>query len=593
MFLALVHAGGIDAARRLVGRATALEREPDALTTTVHGVLAGWHGAATLDVGTRSVVEGWLDAPLSAEQLRHFEFDRDLARAGGDFALATVDEDRLIVASGPGGGHRPVFVVVREEWVAASTRMRLLLALLDDRPPLDLDYMAAAVIVEYPSASDETPFVGIRQLPLGEAWLLRPGKREERRSVFLDPPRDEARGSERDHAHALREAVEHAVIRATRGVARVGVALSGGLDSSSVMLTLDSLRQAGRVDVELEAYSWEFEAPEAGDDRPYRRAIERKVGAPVHPIAPPDAAPYARRGMVLDAMPCTDPPCGLWLALDGAARRTGVNRLLTGVGGDNVLEGNPDLLGDLARKGKPVEALRKAIQLRGMWDSSPWWRVDRFILRPLLRPFAPAVLQAFRGRRQRRQWFGWMGARFGPWLRQREARPPIVPRITLESSPGERYVALAKMPFIADIALLRAQQEGASQYHRADPLFDDEVVRLVATLPPLSLLAGGYRRGLLRVAMSDLMPKSVRMRTDKAYMDPALAQMVRAAGGFEALEDLARAWRLADLKLVEPRRFREQFDRLARDPLNTLWCSVWPVLACEEFLRQYDEGWIL
>src|SRR5258708_33345152 len=111
------------------------------------------------------------------------------------------------------------------------------------------------------------------------------------------------------------------------------------------------------------------------------------------------------------------------------------------------------------------------------------------------------------------------------------------------------------MPFLSAIALLRAQQEEATQCRRANPLFDDEVLRLVATLSPLALFAGEYRRGLLRWSMADVLPEPVKARVNKAYMEPAIARMVRAAGGFEPLRDLARVRRLADLGLVEPSRF--------------------------------------
>jgi asparagine synthase (glutamine-hydrolysing) len=591
MFLAVVHVSGSDAARNIVDRARRVAGEPDAIATGFTGAVAGWHRAAPLNVAAGYVVEGWFDAPFPIENLSQVDFDRSLSLAKGDFALCILGQNRLTAASGPGGGHRPLFVVIRNEWVAASTRLRVILSLLECPPPLDIDYLASAVTVDYPIELAATPFAGIHHVPLGEAWVLHPGVSEERHSTLLDPPRDPAHGTEHDHALALREAIERAVTRATRGTSKVGVALSGGLDSSSVFVTLDSLRRTGRISTEFEGYSWDFDTPDAGDDRPYRLAVQRKVGAPTHPIAPEEAGPFARPGMVLDAMPCTDVPCGLWLALDRAAQKSGINRILTGAGGDNVLEGNPALFSELAMKGAPLQAVHRAVRLRGVGGSSPWWRVSRFVVRPLIQAALPASLRTLHRRARNRRWFDWMGPRFRPWLQQRALRPSPALAITLDSSPAERYCALARMPFLADIALLRGQQEEATQYYRIDPLFDDEILRAVATLPPLTLFAGGYRRGLLRESMSGLLPEELKTRARKAYMEPALARMIAADGGFERLRNLASVRRLADLGLVEPGRFRKHFDRLARNPLGALWTSVWPALATEEFLRQYDEGW--
>ncbi|MDP9034025.1 MAG: asparagine synthase C-terminal domain-containing protein [Myxococcota bacterium] len=534
------------------------------------------------------LVEGWLD-DWSPEGQLGWDFDERLATARGDFALVALACGGLVAASGPGGGHRPVFVVNQPRWVAASTRLRVVLALLETRPGLDIDYLASSVAIETPLVPSATPYRGIHHVPLGQAWLLRAGTEDQRRSTLLDLPQVENTASERENSALLRETIERAVIRATRGATKVGVALSGGLDSSSVLGTMAILRQRGTIASDVEAFSWEFDTPDPADDRPFRRSVERRLGVRSHSVAPAEAAPFVRRGMVLDAMPCTDCPCPLWIALDRAARRRGINRILTGAGGDNVLEGDPTLFGELALRGRPIDAVRKAIFLR-MGYTSPWSRVRDFVVRPVVRAMTPETLRARYRMRRERRWLDWMGSRFDRWLVDRNASGSAQ-AITLNSSPAERYAALACMPFLADVVLLRSQQEEATQYHRIDPLFDDEVLRFVASLPPLALLAGGYARGLLRQAMADCLPVEVRTRLRKAYIDPAFVGMVAASGGFERMEDLARVSRLADLGLVEPKAYRKHFDRMSTHPLDGVWSSAWPALAVEEFLRQYDEGW--
>jgi hypothetical protein len=64
--------------------------------------------------------------------------------------------------------------------------------------------------------------------------------------------------------------------------------------------------------------------------------------------------------------------------------------------------------------------------------------------------------------------------------------------------------------------------------------------------------------------------------------------MVTAAGGLEALEDLVDVRMLADLGLVEPGPFRAHFEAVKEHPLDIGWRSMWPVLATEAFLREYD-----
>jgi hypothetical protein len=53
------------------------------------------------------------------------------------------------------------------------------------------------------------------------------------------------------------------------------------------------------------------------------------------------------------------------------------------------------------------------------------------------------------------------------------------------------------------------------------------------------------------------------------------------------LAELAEVTGLAELALVEPKRFRSRFERVMRTPLDPAVSSeVWPVLSAEAFVRQ-------
>jgi asparagine synthetase B (glutamine-hydrolysing) len=254
----------------------------------------------------------------------------------------------------------------------------VLLALLGERQKLDFDYLAASTLMHYPTAATATSYRGVEHVPLGEAWLLRSGVEKRRFSTLGNPPNHEVRAADGELALVLRHAVDGAVQRSIAGATKVGVMLSGGLDSSSVLLTLDRLRHAGGLALPTEAFSWEFDTPDPGDDRPYRRAIEEKWGRLSSPVSPDEAGEFVRRAMVLDAMPCTDTPCALWIALDRAAQRHGVDRLLTGVGGDDVLDGDPTLFADLALRGYVCDAARQALRFRVAGRTSSWWRLRQY-----------------------------------------------------------------------------------------------------------------------------------------------------------------------------------------------------------------------
>jgi hypothetical protein len=119
------------------------------------------------------------------------------------------------------------------------------------------------------------------------------------------------------------------------------------------------------------------------------------------------------------------------------------------------------------------------------------------------------------------------------------------------------------------------------------PFLRDDLLEFVACVPPSAMMADGWHRGLLRAALKGHVPEALRMRRDKAWFEPALADVADAAGGVAALRELARVPRLAQLGIVEPGPFLREFERLARAPSAQssapLWSRVWQVLAAEAF----------
>jgi asparagine synthase (glutamine-hydrolysing) len=394
---------------------------------------------------------------------------------------------------------------------------------------------------------------------------------------------------EADAPDALLGAVKAAVARAMDGARSVGVLVSGGVDSSAVLATACSLAAQSTSHTSVSAYTFDFDTPDPGDDRPYRHALLRRLKLEADRVTPRDAAPSIRNCMVLDAMPCVGLTSALEVEAGRRARGKGAQFLLTGIGGDTVVEGRTELFGDLARRGKILSAVLGAVRLRGQSGGGPAWRVRNLVLKPLVAPLFPQRWRRARRRRSIARSYPWAGPRLRRWIDAHvETAGPQLP--SLGSTPTEWYQWLAGSPFFAQTATGRAQIESASGCTYRDPLFDDDLIATVAALPPLSLFHDGWRRGLFRHVMRGIVPDEVRLRPNKAYLDSAAAHMVQSIGGFAALADLADVRTLADLGLAEPREFRRTFDRLAADPFAALWWSVWPALASEAFLRHYASG---
>ncbi len=544
------------------------------------GVVAGWDSPASLHESPSYgwVAEGWIE--LEAGEIT----SDSLRRSRGDFALLAFCRGGLLLASGRAGGHRPIYVASpSRDLIVASTRLAALLPLLPEQPPLDMTFMSDCVLSS-PPQPEATPYRGVQKLPQGEAWLLRVGERAERWHT-VPPLLEMELRDDCDLALRLQEAITASIRRSVRGVSRVGVEVSGGLDSSFIFSILCRLAREGCL-LQPEAIACEYAAPSWADDRPYLRSLEQHLGAHVHRVTPTDAARWKLGTWAIDAMPASSPILLSVPPVGSVAREVGVEVILTGDGGDEVLDGDPRLFADLLRKGHLSRAIAGAVRTRGVFYQGPLGRIARHLLRPLIEPLVPPQLKGAIDRVKARlpRWAGpKLAGSASPVARAR-------PLSSSQGTPSERYGRLIHGSPLASGAPLRLQQEVLGGYTMRAPLFDDDLLRFAATLPPFSLLRGGYLRGLMRESMRSFVPEDVRLRETKGAWYWFIQQTIDLAGGLGAFAELVDVRMLAELGLVEPAPFRALFEDSARFPMGADYKVIWGVLSAEAFVRHHAGG---
>jgi asparagine synthase (glutamine-hydrolysing) len=538
----------------------------------------GWGASPGLVADERLgfLAEGWLE-------LNATEIDASsLREASGAFAMVALKRDGIVLASGRAGGYRPIYVAwPTPELVIASTRIANLVALLPRRSPIDLEHLSASLLAPDLPATEATPYSAIRRVPQGEAWLVRPGAQPQRWST-IKPLLDRELADDDELPARVRAALSKATRRAARGAARMAVEISGGLDSSFVFSTLVSLGRAGEISAMPQAIAYDFDAPPWHDDRPHLRSLEAYLGVRANRLTPKDAAPFLREAMVVDASPALSPLLSAARAVGRIAGLHGVDVVLNGLGGDD-LDGNPRHFAHLLRRGQIARALRGALRTRGVFYEGSIGRLDRFLLFPFAASFLPGRVVATL-RRLRRRPPRWAGPRLVS--RVKSLDPAKEPLAAIRESPDERYSVCLHRSAMDFFNSVCRQEEIVGGYALRTPFLDDDFLRFAARIPPLSLMRGGYLRGLMREAMRGLVPEELRLRRTKGSVYWFVEQIMNEAGGLEAFSSLADVSMLADLQLVEPRRFRTFFDSFARCPSDdATYDDLWRVLSIEAFLR--------
>jgi asparagine synthetase B (glutamine-hydrolysing) len=507
----------------------------------------------------------------------------------GDFAFAASidDGDALLLARGRFGG-RPLYYALGPSTgsALACSRLEPLVAALG-HPPLDVDALAATLVHADTADHATALYRGVRRVP--GACVLRLGARgiEARHDLPCDiaPARS---GAPDDLARELDVQIGRAVARAMPARSTAAVLVSGGIDSSALLAKALEER-GGRDASRVHAVNLDFGA--RGDDRACFGLLCDRLRVTPARIRPADCAPIFRETLCLDAAPAHWPTVPFEVAMARAGRARGADRTLSGVGGDDLFDGDMNLFAARARRGRLFSAAWGALALQGWGASTPATRARALLLRPLVEPCLPKAARSALQRRRERNRARWAG----PRLRALLAARGIVDREETARAPApyERssLCDLARSPVLTWWKEARGQLEVAAGSLRVEPYLDDGIFEFLASLRPDVLFHGQdgpWVRGLFRHAVGDQIPTEIAWRVDKSDFEPAFVELAKALGGIEALRPRANGQALADLGLVDPAALGRRFDELVSRPLDgSLWVELWPVIAADALVQKH------
>lgn len=441
----------------------------------------------------------------------------------GDFAFCIWDEcNQRMFAARDGLGVRPFYYhLSTARFFAATTPMALLALGID----AILDETAIADFVSGGFTDKEIAFhQSIRRLPPGHSLTVTADTAKLQRYWQLEIP-DRYVG--RDGAEQFAALFTSAIERRTSEAVEPGVMLSGGLDSSSIAM----IAQANR-DRPLPAISMTFDRTTGWSD-----------GAHIHSMLDagrfaPTLLPSDDHDPLADIQAMIAEQGGPFLGYNSSVTRQvyhaaaglGIDVLLDGHGGDEVVSHGMGRLNELAAAGQWSALMREAQGIGAIYGMSGWQ-----VMSPYL-DHAPWI------RRMRRRW-RMMQSRLGLVT----APPPDDPAVALVnpalaqrsgSTERHRAQALTRRHDHKDADLQLAMLDAPLQPYAFEmldrlsvaagvrstfPFYDRQLVEFSLSLPSDYKLRNGYPRFVMREAMKGILPDPVRLRRDKFDFTAQLA----------------------------------------------------------------------
>ncbi len=505
---------------------------------------------------------------------------RCVERFNGMWAFAIWDErERRLFCARDRFGVKPFYYRVDDGRLVFASEVAAFRA--DKAVPLEPNRRAVREYLEqaYLDHTEETFLEGVRRLPPAHSLTLDDHGLHVDRYWRLEP-HDAPAG---DAADAFRELFLDSVRLQLRSDVPLGTALSGGLDSSAIATTVDHLlrteaENARAVGPRQQTFTAFFDV--AGfDERPYARAVVEQTDAEPHWITFDAEDLTANLPAIVQAQ---GEPFGSTSIAAGwyvmrAAREAGITVMLDGQGGDELLGGYRAHLGfrlaDLLAGGHLGELRSEFASFRPRHGTAA-------LVTATARPFAPESLtRLVRGRTRG------SSALVHPDLAALEPAngtrggSPFPDRL-------RRYQQLVLtrrgMP-----ELLRYEDRN-SMAHSIEarvPFLDHRLVELAVSLPGHELIRGGRTKDVMRRALADLLPQSVRERTDKlGFVTPERLWFRGALG--ELAADVFASRSFAERGFVDQPSALRRLERHRRGELDA-GMELWRALNVELWARRF------
>jgi asparagine synthase (glutamine-hydrolysing) len=419
--------------------------------------------------------------------------------------------------------------------------------------------------VYYQPDVDESPFRNVAVVPPGTYIQLTCSGRVCLPAATWHPERLSTLqlGSDGLYEEAWLREVESAITDRLRVTGPVFCELSGGLDSSTLVLLADRiLAKSGRNPANLTTVSCTFETSRECDESFFISLIEEARGrAGLHVLEESLHATMGLRDIEFTGLPNTQHLFpGRYSTTERLMKRVGARVLLTGNGGDELFWSDPagsPQLADLCVQGRVWTALSAAYA----WSQSaevPFWHL---FLTQAMAPIT-ARLRLVPWRPTDGMLTSWITSKAKHWLTQPGRRLGL--RVDTQTRPPSRGIRLLSIRSLS--ALLSAGYY--HEYHGiyfSHPFSHQGLIDFILSLPMNQLTRPGESRSLMRRATRSLLPEKIRMRRSKATLDEpvcrTLARSKNTLGDPENMEvcqreyaeprALARAFAAASLGNVE------------------------------------------
>jgi len=524
------------------------------------------------------------DTEVLLKALAHWGVEKTLPRLTGMFAFSLLDcyEQTVVLARDP-FGIKPLSYTAFQGGLAFASELTALLALNGVKRSVEPQALYDYLRFGFTDMGDGTLFLSLHHLkPAHFAVIdLKSDDFSVKPQRYWAPSIAETTDiSFQEAATHLRSLFEESVALHLRSDVPVGAALSGGVDSSAVVMAMRA-----REGADLDLHTFSFIAPgEAMDEENWADIVGQSVNANMHKVQSNGRELVRDLDKIIESQgePFGTTSIYAQYRVFGLAREKGVPVTLDGQGADEILAGYvPFLAARLAtmiKKGELVRANRflgNAVRTSGS-KASVIMRAMRFLLPQALQGPARSLV----GEKLVPDWMnrGWFETRNVSLTAQQKPISGDVLRHELKESLVTRVLP----------SLLRYEDRSAMAHSIESrvPFLTTKIVDFLYTLPEEHLISDdGETKAVFREAMRGLVPDPILDRRDKiGFATPEEKWMGEAKGW---LEEVLQSERARDLPFFATQAFQSELEAV-RHGRKALTGEVWRWINLIRWAESFD-----
>jgi asparagine synthase (glutamine-hydrolysing) len=434
------------------------------------------------------------------------------------------------------------------------------------------------------TSTTDTLFADVQRLPPAGRAIVTPDRSRVDTYWTIDTSREIRYATTTEYGEHLHALLRDAVRVRLRSSTNVGVLLSGGVDSSSILGLAHALRHSGEVTVVCDA--WSIRTEGVVDETPFITQVVEKSGCRSHMFGGDlfTAAAYNLSARERADVPAA-PTCRLADTLKSHARQSGTRVLLSGFWGDEWFSGSEARGADLLRSFRWLALAREArARSAGPEGLGPGALFKRLVWPLLSRPL----------RRRIKTVLGRDGV--PPWVRPDFARRVSLADRIFPVDPDAAFPSIAQRDIYREAgsgtAVLTTEDEdrtaAAFGVETRHPFADRRVMEFGLAIPEDLRCRGGVRKFILRDAMRAYLPDDVCGRVTSPEASAVFLEPIREwidAGLLRAARTTDQGW--VDVQAVN-RLDERVFSRYRAGDPSYAW-DIWPlwsVLAVEVWMRE-------